>query len=152
MDMRKGKESIQTTGSAQGDQQHTATLTAQSSPPYVSDKHNGPTAPPAARRVKTFNVAEQGHDHRPPDSNALRRSHSHVSVDFFDPRGVRRLTRALSHISDVEPISSLEDTEASREESERRASEGTLTSDEQFDFEKAVREYLKKYVSYTRLS
>lgn len=71
---------------------------------------------------------------------ALRRTRSHVSVDYFDPRGVRQLSRALSRVSNIEqsriPSSSLED------------SEETLSPGEQFDFEKTVRIWLQKWVLY----
>jgi ATP-binding cassette subfamily G (WHITE) protein 2 (SNQ2) len=69
--------------------------------------------------------------------------HSHVSMDFFDPKGVRKLSRTLSRVSAKElPIS-----EEPREEEESEISEEALKTDDQFDFEKAVRTYIRKYVS-----
>jgi hypothetical protein len=64
-------------------------------------------------------------------------------MDFFDPQGVRRLSRALSRVSAREP--------SMHEQLVEEADGGSQVSEElikptgdQFDFEKAVRTYLRK--------
>lgn len=71
------------------------------------------------------------------------RLRSRVSMDFFDPKGVRKLSRALSRVSDGEQSTEQRPEEVGEDESE--ISEETMKpSDDQFDFEKAVRIYLRK--------
>ena len=71
--------------------------------------------------------------HPPP---ARQRSCSHVAVDFFDPMGVRRLSYSLA------TTPSRAGTEV--EEAPSLGSEETVTVGEGFDFEKGLRQYLKK--------
>jgi ATP-binding cassette subfamily G (WHITE) protein 2 (SNQ2) len=70
----------------------------------------------------------------------LRRAQSHVGMDYFDPGGVRKLSRALSHVSNgVSPrLEEEQEREGVAEEEE------VLQVGDQFDFEKAVRTYLRK--------
>ncbi|XP_006455063.1 hypothetical protein AGABI2DRAFT_121012 [Agaricus bisporus var. bisporus H97] len=69
----------------------------------------------------------------------LCRAQSHVNIDYFDPRGVRGLSRALSHVSNGEPLPSEDE-----QEREEEATEETIQVGDQFDFERAVRTYLRK--------
>lgn len=78
---------------------------------------------------------------RPP----LAKACSRISVDYFDPEGVRSLSRSLSGRSGAR------DHPPSFNDQSLRTSEATTardTSDDPFDFEKIVRNYLKKYVLY----
>lgn len=73
------------------------------------------------------------------------RSHSRVSVDYFDPAGVRRITRTISQ----QPPD--EDSRPSNSEKDARNSspadsDTALIGEGPFDFEKALQHYLKKYI------
>ena len=77
------------------------------------------------------------------DGTHLERQASHVSsvdVGFFDPSGVDRLRRTLSHMS----------TEAPRKspgtESVRSTQETAVSEEEKFDLEKCLREIMRKCV------
>jgi ATP-binding cassette subfamily G (WHITE) protein 2 (SNQ2) len=63
------------------------------------------------------------------------RSCSHVAVDFFDPTGVRKLSHSLA----TTPSAGTE-----VEEAPSLGSEETVIVGEGFDFEKGLRQYLKK--------
>ncbi|KAF9445670.1 pleiotropic drug resistance ABC transporter [Macrolepiota fuliginosa MF-IS2] len=89
------------------------------------------------RRPHTHHGEEQ---ERQPQ-HTLRRAHSHISLDYFDPVGFRKISRALSRISNGEPSSSLSPTES---EAPSEESEETLKPEERFDFEKAVKTWLQK--------
>lgn len=73
---------------------------------------------------------------RPHPPHARHRSCSHVAVDFFDPMGVRRLSHSLA------TTPSRAGTEV--EEAPSLSSEETIIVGEGFDFEKGLRQYLKK--------
>lgn len=62
---------------------------------------------------------------------------SQVNVDFFDPAGVRHLNRTLSQMS----------TQNDQQQASSVHSDATLTTDGPFDFEKTLRNVMKKYVS-----
>lgn len=69
---------------------------------------------------------------------------SHVDVDFFDPEGARQLERTMSRMSSrSRPVGQ------HREES--LESDRTLSAGEgPFDFEKTLRDILKRYVDFHR--
>lgn len=94
--------------------------------------------------------------HAPPTINQNRRSdmqrpslrpvadrHSRVSVDFFDPAGVRTLSRTLSLESDL-----LEHTPSNSDQRETSSSNTAFDNNrpagEPFDFEKTLGLYLQK--------
>lgn len=101
--------------------------------------------PPTARQqhIQLSSIIERPPHHHgegevPLDS--LEKTHSRVSMDFFDPQGVRRLSRTFSRLSaqsNEEPTS-----EAGSEISEDALRPGG----DRFDFERAVQVYLRKYV------
>ena len=101
--------------------------------------------PPTARQqhIQLSSIIERPPHHHgegevPLDS--LEKTHSRVSMDFFDPQGVRRLSRTFSRLSaqsNEEPTS-----EAGSERSEDALRPGS----DRFHFERAVQIYLRKYV------
>jgi len=101
--------------------------------------------PPTARQqhIQLSSIIERPPHHHgegevPLDS--LEKTHSRVSMDFFDPQGVRRLSRTFSRLSaqsNEEPTS-----EAGSEISEDALRPGG----DRFDFERAVQVYLRKCV------
>jgi hypothetical protein len=61
---------------------------------------------------------------------------SHVNLDFFDPDGIRILERTLSQISGAQ--------NGDKEKGESLSSDGTLTTNGPFDFEKMLRAMAQK--------
>jgi ATP-binding cassette subfamily G (WHITE) protein 2 (SNQ2) len=88
--------------------------------------------PPKHERVST---GEDDQDRL----GALRRAQSHVDIDYFDPGGVRQLSRSLSRGPKGVPSRSEEE-----QEREDVAPDEALQVGDQFDFEKAIRTYVRK--------
>ncbi|KXN81251.1 Brefeldin A resistance protein [Leucoagaricus sp. SymC.cos] len=89
---------------------------------------------------RPLRARDDGREARP---EALGRTHSRVSMDFFDPKGVRKLSRTLSRVSTGKKSIPEEPSGEAEEESEV-SSEAMKPQGDQFDFEKAVRTYLRK--------
>jgi len=71
--------------------------------------------------------------------DSLDKAHSRVSMDFFDPQGVRRLSRTFSRLS-------AQSNEEPTPEAGSEISEDVLRpGGDRFDFERAVQVYLRKY-------
>lgn len=69
----------------------------------------------------------------------MDRAPSHISMDYFDPRGARKLSRTLSSVGGPSRLGVRTSEEPPRD------SEETATS-ERLDFEKVVRTWLEKCV------
>ena len=105
-----------------------------------------PTSPSVAGAYANA-AAQSPHSHHHPPSPRLCRKRRpsearSISVDFFDPEGVRELRREMSHASAVQlgmPVPS-EDGES--------VSDHTL-QEGRFDLEKTLRDIMHKYVSFS---
>ena len=71
---------------------------------------------------------------------SLEKTHSRVSMGFFDPEGVRKLSRTLSRLS------AQSNEEPSSEEGPEISEDALKPGGDRFDFGKAVKVYLRKYV------
>lgn len=72
---------------------------------------------------------------------------SAVSIDYFNPEGVRDLQRTLTNMSTLELDNARPRTDPGRKASSSVDSEATLTpGDGPFDFEKSLRQFLKRFV------
>ncbi len=96
-------------------------------------------SPVLPSRETPVRYGEEAEGHRDPRQR-MERAPSHISMDYFDPRGVRKISRTLS--SAGEPLRLGVQTT----EEPLRDSEDTATPGERFDFEKTVRTWLEKFV------
>lgn len=95
---------------------------------------------------------QQSHPPAAPAANHLKRvtsTHSRVSVDYFDPDGVKELRRTMSRQSQQqrERSHSIDPAVRNARRTSSAESESTLAvGDGDFDFEKTLQKVMRRYV------
>ncbi|KAF8997054.1 pleiotropic drug resistance ABC transporter [Cyathus striatus] len=109
------------------------TIPRTSQPPLITEEPTT-TTPPTEHKHSFLN-----HEHPPPGSTV-----SHVDVDFFDPNGVQHLRRTLTNSPSYQDPKSEGCRQCGRETFRESSSDTTLAGDQPFDFEKTLRDIIRK--------